>query len=117
MAGGVLDVDGLKAALVLLPVLDDTDPASVPTASDHNDVPDVELDEVYNLVGLEVKLDGVVRLDERVRVADGAPIIGVEVGNTLLPKLHGADLAELELHRIIKGDMVCFKDQSTLKIF
>ena len=56
-------VDGLKAALVLLPVLDDSYTPGVPPASHHDHVADVKLDEVHDLVGLQIDLDGVVGLD------------------------------------------------------
>jgi hypothetical protein len=89
-------VDGLKAALMLLPVLDDSYTPGVPPASHH--VADVKLDEVHNLVGLQINLDGVVGLDERVGVADGAAVVGVQVGDAFLAKLNRPHLAELELH-------------------
>lgn len=91
-------VDGLKAALVLLPVLDDSYTPGVPPASHHDHVADVKLDEVHDLVGLQIDLDGVVGLDERVGVADGAAVVGVQVGDAFLAKLNRPHLAELELH-------------------
>jgi hypothetical protein len=91
-------VDGLKAALVLLPVLDDSYTPGVPPASHHDHVADVKLDEVHDLVGLQIDLDGVVGLDERVVVADGAAVVGVQVGDAFLAKLNRPHLAELELH-------------------
>jgi hypothetical protein len=98
VAQGVLHVNGLKAALVLLPVLDNTHAASVPSASHHDDVANIKLDEVHNLVGLQIDLDGVVGLDEGVRVADGAAVIRVQIRDALLPKLNRPNLAKLELH-------------------
>jgi hypothetical protein len=98
VALGILNVDGLKGTLMLLPVLDNTNTASVPSTSHHDDVANIKLDEVNDLVGLQVNLDGVVGLDERVRVADGAAIIGVQVRDTLLAKLDRPHLAELPLH-------------------
>ncbi|VAH02340.1 unnamed protein product [Triticum turgidum subsp. durum] len=83
---------------MLLPVLDHTNTPSVAPASHHDHVTNVELDEVNNLVGLQVELDSVIGLDERVWVADGAAIIGVQVGDALLAELDRPDLAELELH-------------------
>ena len=53
-------VDGLKAALVLLPVLDDSYTPGVPPASHHDHVADVKLDEVHDLVGLQIDLDGAI---------------------------------------------------------
>lgn len=95
----ILDVNGLEGALVLLPVLDHSDSAPVPSARDDHDIAYVELDEVDYLVGLEVKLYGVVALDERVGVADRSSVVGVEVWNAFLSELDGTHLAELELYK------------------
>ena len=97
VAQGILNVDGLEAAFMLLPVLDHTNTACVPSSSHHDNIANIKLDEVDNLVGLQIDLDCVVCLDDRVRVADGATIIGVQVGNSLLAKLHRPNLAKLEL--------------------
>jgi hypothetical protein len=86
-------VDGLKAALVLLPVLDHSYTPGVPPAGHHDHVADVKLDEVHDLVGLQIDRDGVVGLDERVRVADGAVVVGVQVGDAFLAKLNRPHLA------------------------
>ncbi|KAB8099143.1 hypothetical protein EE612_029038, partial [Oryza sativa] len=93
--------DGLKAALVLLPALDHPDAPRVPPTGHHHDISNIKLDEVHDLVGLQVNLDGVVGLDEWVWVADRAPVIGVQERNTLLSKLYRPDLAELELSVLI----------------
>jgi hypothetical protein len=58
----------------------------------------IQLDEVHDLAGLQIDLDGVVGLDERVGVADGAVVVGVQVGDAFLAKLSRTHLAELELH-------------------
>jgi hypothetical protein len=88
-------VDGLKAALVLL---DDSYTPGVPPVSHHDHVADIKLDAVHDLIGLQIDLDGVVGLDERVGVADGAAVVGVQVGDAFLAKLNRPHLAELELH-------------------
>lgn len=67
---GVLDVDDVETSVVALTVGDDTDTTHVATTGDHGDGAGVELDEVLDLASLEVNLDGVVDLDEGVRVAD-----------------------------------------------
>lgn len=67
---GVLEVDDVEATVVALTVGDDTDTTHVATTSDHSHGTSVELDEVGNLASGKVNLDGVVDLDERVRVAD-----------------------------------------------
>jgi hypothetical protein len=53
-------VDGLEAALVLLPVLDHSYTHGVPPAGHHDHVADVKLDEVHDLVGLQINLDGAI---------------------------------------------------------
>jgi hypothetical protein len=53
-------VDGLEAALVLLPVLDHCYTPGVPPAGHHDHVADVKLDEVHDLVGLQIDLDGAI---------------------------------------------------------
>lgn len=70
VVNGVLDVDNVEASVVALTVGDDTNTAHVTTTSDHGDGASVELDEVGDLAGGKVDLDGVVDLDQGVRVTD-----------------------------------------------
>ena len=72
VVNGILQVDDAEATIVTLTVGDDTDTAHVTTTSDHGNGASVELDEVGDLAGLEVNLDGVVDLDRGVGVADAA---------------------------------------------
>ena len=63
----------------------------------------VELDEVGDLAGVQVDADGVVDLDQGVGVADGAGVVGHQVGDAL-----GADddllhLTQLVLHEEEEG--------------
>jgi len=82
---------------MLFTVLNHTHTPSVSASSHHHNVTHVKLDELNNLVLLKVQLDGVIWLDERVRVTDGATIISVQVWNSLLTKLDRSNLAKLEL--------------------
>jgi hypothetical protein len=88
-------VDNVETTIVTLTVGDDTDTTHVATTGDHGDDTSVELDEVGDLAGLKVDLDGVVDLDGRVGVADGAGIVRDEVGDALLSELDTLHLAEL----------------------
>lgn len=67
-------MDDVETSVVALTVGDDTDTTHVATTGDHGDGASVELDEVLNLASGEVDLDGVVDLDEGVRVADAVEI-------------------------------------------
>jgi len=97
MASGILDVDGLKGPLMLLPVLDDSNTTSVSSTSHHHHITNIKLDEVNNLVGLQVKLYGVISPNEWIRVPNSPSIICVEIRNAFLPKLNRPYLAKLEL--------------------
>jgi len=67
---GILDVDNVEASVVTLTVGDDADTTHVATTRDHGDAAGVELDEVGDLAGGQLDLDGVVDLDGWVWVAD-----------------------------------------------
>lgn len=63
-------MDNVEASIVTLTVGDDTNTTHVTSASDHGDDTSVEVDEVGDLAGGKVNLDGVVDLDSGVGVAD-----------------------------------------------
>lgn len=88
-----------------LTVRDDTCTTHVTTAGDEDDVAGVELDEVGDFVLLKVELDRIVRLDERVGVADCAAVVGDDVRNALCADSDAEDLAEL-VGRLLRGDAV-----------
>lgn len=67
---GILEVDDVEASVVALTVSDDTNTTHVTTTSNHSESTSVELDELGDLAGGEIDLDGVVDLDERIREAD-----------------------------------------------
>lgn len=108
MPSSILNVDCLKATLVLLPVLNHSHTASVPSSSHHDNISDIKLDEINNFVALKVQLDGVISLDQRVRVADSTPIICIEVWNAFLAKLDSPNLAKLKLQNKRKKEQYCY---------
>ncbi|KAF7845280.1 putative argonaute 12 [Senna tora] len=93
-------MDCFEASLMLLPVLDDTDTTSIPSSSNHHHVPDIEFDELCDLVSFQVQLNGVICLYQWVGISDGAPIIGVQIRNSLLSKLNRTNLAKLKLRQV-----------------
>lgn len=98
-------MNNVETTSVLLAVSDDTNTAHVATTGDHGEVAGVKLDKVGDFVLLEVKLDGVVDLDERVGVADCSAVVGDDVGHTAGAKRDLADLEEL-VRRLFGGDAV-----------
>ena len=63
-------MDDVETTVVALTVSDDTNTTHVATTGGHGDNTSVEADEVGDLAGREVNLDGVVDLDSGVGVAD-----------------------------------------------
>lgn len=98
-------MDDIETTNVLLPVHNDTSPAHVASAGDHDDVAGIELDEVGDLALLNIELDSVVNTDERVGVADGAAVVGDDVGNTTVSESDTANLQEL-VGGFLGGDAV-----------
>jgi hypothetical protein len=83
VVNSVLEVDDVEASIVTLTVGDDTDTSHVTTTSDHGDGASVELDELADLAGGKLNLDGVVHLDVGVRVADAARALIVSIRGTI----------------------------------
>jgi len=95
VAGGVLDVDNVKATWVSLSGEDGTDSADVLTADHLAHVTGVELDPVGDLVGGNVELDGVADLAVWVGVSDGSAVVCDQVWDVVLlveDLLHSAEL-------------------------
>lgn len=62
----------------------------------------VKLDEISNFASLQINLNGVVHLDEGVRVADGASIVGHQVRDSFCAHKDLSHFAQLvlETHRV-----------------
>lgn len=65
-------MNNVETSVVAFTVSNHTDTTHVVTSGNHGDDTSVELDEVDNLAGGKVNLDGVVDLDIRVWVADAS---------------------------------------------
>lgn len=112
-AEDIANVDNVEAAEVTLPAGEDTGTALVTTASDHDGGASVERDEVEDLLGLNVEADSVVDLDGRVRVSNGATVVGDDVGDATSAELNLLDLEEL-VSGLLGGDAV--DDEAALDI-
>jgi len=97
VADGILNVDNVEGARVTLTVDDGTNSPQVTAASDHAQVARIELDEVHNLVAGNVQLNGIVNLDQGIRVANSTAIMCGQEGDTLRSGLNTANLAQLVL--------------------
>ena len=94
-AKDIADVDNVEATKVTLLTGNNTGTALVTTTSAHNKTSDFERKRVDNLVLDQVKFDGVVDLDDWVRVTDGATVMSYNEGYTLVSKLNTFDFAKL----------------------
>lgn len=95
----------IEAPDVLLTVHDNTRTPHVTATSHDNDVAGVKFDEVSDLALLNVELDGVVDLDERIRVPDGAAIVSDDVWDTASADGDFADFKEL-VGSFLRGNTV-----------
>jgi hypothetical protein len=109
----ITDSDNVETSQVPLGVDDNSNASHVPSSDRHGEVSGFELGEVDNLVLHEVELDGVVDLDGRVGVTDGAAVVRDEEGDTLGTELHLLDLEEL-VGSLLGGDAV--DGESTLDV-
>lgn len=96
VATAVADLDDLLRARVGQSGEDDTNAANVAATSGHGEVSNVEFDESNDFAGGQVDLDDVVDADIRVRVADGAAIVGTDVRDSTGKQADLLDAAELE---------------------
>jgi len=79
MSPSILEVDNIERTRVHFFTHEDTNTTSVSTLRHHRHISDIEFDDINNLVLLYVELDSVVKVDFRIRVADGAAIVGDNV--------------------------------------
>jgi len=98
---------------MFLPMNDHSCSALVTSTSDHDDIPRIKLDEINNFSLLEIVLDGVVDVDGRVGVADGASVVSDDVWDTLGTKLYPSDFEEL-VSGFFGGDAV--NDEATFDV-
>lgn len=76
---------------------DDTNTTQVTTTRNHANITRVELDEIVDLSSGNINLNGVVGLDQGVRVADGAAVVKHKIGNLLWSLADLLDAAQLVL--------------------
>ena len=88
-------MNNIESTDVLLTVDNHTSPTHVTTTGDYNNVTGVELDEISDLVLLNVKLDRVIGLDGRVRIANRSSVVRYDVRNALGTYGHFSDFEEL----------------------
>lgn len=72
-------MNNIEASVVTFAMCDDANTTHVTTTRNHGDYTSVKFDELCDLACCEVDLDGVIDLDDRVRISDptGYPISSV----------------------------------------
>mmetsp|Transcript_272 Transcript_272/g.772 ORF Transcript_272/g.772 Transcript_272/m.772 type:complete len:294 (+) Transcript_272:114-995(+) len=94
---GILDGDNVEGSLVLLNVLKLPNTTRVASLGDHDHGPDLEGKNVRHFSRSDVDLDRVVHLHIRIRIAEGASIVGDGHGNLLGTHVHLLNTAQLVL--------------------
>ena len=69
----------------------------VTSSDDHDKIARLKLDEIDNLARLDVELDGVVDLDERIGIANGATVVSHDIGDAFLSNFESLDTAKFVL--------------------
>merc|ERR1712023_226982 len=105
---GILDVDDIEATRVLVTGSDGSHTTVILTLGHHTGGTSLELDDVGDLAGGKVNLDNVVHTHKRIRVADGAAIVGGDGRDALGTESKPVDTAKLEgvLVSLVEGDDV-----------
>lgn len=105
VSGRVLDVYDLERSRVLLTLDHGTATTQISSAGDHAQIAGLELEHVHHLAGRDVVLDRIVLVDDRIRVADGAPVVGQDERHLLRADLDALHLQQLVLG-LLRGDAV-----------
>jgi len=87
-------VDNVKSSDVLFSVNDDTGTTHVASPSNHDNIACIELDKVGDFVLLEVKLDRVVYMDQRIGITDRATIMSDNMRNPTVADSNTANFEE-----------------------
>ena len=66
-------------------VCNHTNSSQVITSSHHAQVTSVKFDEISNLASLQANLNGVIHLDEGIRVMDGTSVMGYQMRDSFCP--------------------------------
>jgi len=121
VTGRISNSDNIEGTRVLLNVNDNTNTTSVASLGDHGNIARLELHVINDLASGDVNLDGIIYLDGRIRVSDGASVMGDNDRDLLQGKLSALDLAKLESLLLIRDSVksiltLGIKDKSELII-
>ena len=97
VTSGILQVDDIMRTGVLLTTLNNTDATKIVSTSDHGKVSNIEGNMTNDAVVLQRELDGILNLDERIRITDGTSVVGNQVRDGVLAHGNVLHLAKLEL--------------------
>ena len=95
----------VKVTNVLLAVHDNTGTTHVTTASDHNQVSRIKLNDAGDLVLGEVEPDGVIHLDKGIGITNCTTVMGNNIGDASVAESNLLYLEEL-VGRLFSGDLV-----------
>lgn len=76
-------VSHIERAWIFLSVDNYTNSCHVSVLSHHTQVSNAKFDEVSYLAGLQIRLNGIIQLDEGVKVTNGSSIMGHQIWNSL----------------------------------
>jgi len=90
-------MDNIETSWMSFLVGDDSDTTQITTHGDHNQISNIESHVIGDLSGFQIDLDGIVDLDEWVRISDGSSVMKRNVRDALVSNCGFLDLAEFVL--------------------
>ena len=93
----IFHMNYIRRTRMSLPVGDHTNSSQVSTSSHHAQDTSVKLDEISNLASLQINLNGVIHLDEGIRVAGSASTMGHQMKDSFCPHKDPSHFTQLVL--------------------
>lgn len=90
----IFDMNNIIPSMMSFTMCHDAHSSNVVSSGNHCNIADIEFNEPSDLGGFQIKSDGVAYFDGGVGVADGAGIVGDEVGHSCLAELDAFNFAE-----------------------
>jgi len=97
LSSGIFQMDNIEATHMFFFVFDDSNTTQVATRCDNGQGTGVELDVVLHLAVGQVEFDAVAGLDERIGIAEGAAVMGDDIGNLLVSNRNFSNLQQFKL--------------------
>ncbi|KAG1239619.1 hypothetical protein G6F68_018459 [Rhizopus microsporus] len=105
MIKSILDVNNFETTNMTFTMNQLTNTTNVTTTSNHNNITHIKLDKIFNLASFNIETNGIIRLDQRIRITNGTTVMSSNVRNTLRTNQYLLDLAQFVLGLFVGNTM------------